>query len=59
MEIEIEGEGEEEGGNGGIDLTCPSYRLGLVSEEVGHDIILHDSHMSTAPRNADSATYCP
>ena len=24
---------------------------------VGHDIMSHDSHMSTAPRNADSATY--
>ena len=26
-------------------------------EQVGYDIISHDSHMSTAPRKADSATY--
>ena len=34
-------------------------RLYQCSEEVGRDIISHDSHMSTAPRNADSATYSP
>ena len=32
---------------------------GELSEEVEHDKISHDSHMSTAPRNADSATYSP
>ena len=38
---------------------CSSHTFSLVPEEVGHDIISHDSHMSTAPRNADSATYSP
>ena len=46
-------------------VSCIRVALHAVStccvqpEEVGHDIISHGSHMSTVPRNADSATYSP
>ena len=39
--------------------VCVCVCVCVCAEEVGHDIISHDSHMSTTPRNADSATYSP